>query len=436
MPNDGTRESFASGAGFLLSALGAAVGVGNIWRFPYMAGSNGGGAFLIPYLAAVLILAVPAVMLELSYGRHFRGGPVIAHQRSGLPHGRALGYIVIALSVVGFSYYLVLTSWTLKYCISALSGSLWSTDPHALFSEYMHVGWQRYVYHLATVLLCAGVVHFGIRNGIEPVMKYMVAILFVLLLALAAYSLTLPGAARGLSFLFSPDLSKITSRVWLMALGQVLFSVGIGGTVLVTYGSYMQDSFDIPRMAVGIVLGDTLAAILAGVAIFPAVFTMGAQPTEGVGLVFYTLPAVFAAMPGGHIFGPLFFIGLFFAAASTGLFAVEFLCEPLIYAEKWDRRNAVIFVAVLLWAVGLLWCNNLKWLSVFDLVNAVLSLPLTAILVPIGFLWIYGAGKALEEVNKNSQWTVGKYWPIWAKYGLPLVIFMIYARGVWEFATR
>ena len=424
------RESYATRLGFILGILGGSIGMGNVWRFSYMAGTNGGSAFIIPYIIALIVIGIPTIMMELAYGRHFRGGPVGSHSRSGLPFGKQIGTAVMFMGLLAYSYYLVLISWTLKYFVASLSGSLWSAVPEDYFNDYMNVGIQRYIFHFVTVAICGAVVLFGIRKGIEPITKYMMILFFLLITSLAIYSLTLPGATAALHFLFYPDLSLITPKTWLMALGQVSYSIGIGGIVLITYGSYMPAEFDIPKTAMLIVIGDTLSSILCGIVIFPVVFTMAAEPAAGIGLVFFALPSVFAQIPGGQIIGVLFFTGFLFAALSTGLFVMEYMAEPLIYVLKWSRPKAVMTVAVSYWLVGIPWCYNIDWLSQLDLLNLIIVRPVASLLVPIGFLWIYSACKAHAEVNMGSAYPVGNWWPTWSKYGLPVAIMLIYVWGL------
>lgn len=427
-----TRESYATRLGFLLGILGGSIGVGNVWRFSYMVGTNGGSAFFIPYIIALICLGIPAIMMELAYGRHFRSGPVDSHARSGLPFGRKLGILVILMGLLGFSYYLVLVSWTLKYFIAAFTDGFWLAIPESYFNDYVHNGWQRFGFHILTVCICALVATLGIRRGLEPVTKFIMILFFLLIAGLALHSLTLPGVGEAMHFLFYPDLSRITPEIWLLALGQLFYSLGIGGMVLITYGSYMPAEFDIPRTARFIVIGDTVTAILCGIVIFPVIFTIGAEPAAGIGLVFFTLPSVFSQVDGGQILGCLFFTGFLFAALSTGLFVIEYLAEPLIYVVGWSRPRAVLVAAASLWLVGLPWCYNIDWLSKLDIFNQVMARPLWSLLVPIGFLWIYGMHRALEEINRNAAHPVGRWWGMWAKYGLPVVIAVIYIGGLWE----
>jgi neurotransmitter:Na+ symporter, NSS family len=429
------RETYATRFGFILGILGGSIGMANIWRFSYMAGTNGGSAFFIPYIIALICVGLPAIMMELAYGRHFRGGPVDAHSRSGLPFGKQLGTLVMCLSALGFSYYLVLVSWTLKYFFAALTSSFWSAVPKEYFEDYVHNGTQRFAFHFIAVAFCASVAMLGIRKGLEPVTKFMMIIFFLLIAGLALHSLTLPGMKEAMHFLFFPNLSEITPTIWLMALGQVFTSVGIGGIVLVTYGSYMPSEFDIPKTAWLIILGDTTASILCGIVIFPVIFTIGAEPTAGIGLVFFTLPSMFSQIAGGQIIGLLFFTGFLFAALSTGLFIIEYLSEPLIYVLKWSRRRSVLTVGVGLWLAGIPWCYNIDWLTMLDLFNVLAARPLYSLLVPIGFLWIYSVHKAHAEVNLNSTLPVGAWWRYWAKFGLPIAIAVIYISGVWQLLT-
>ena len=431
-----TRESYATRIGFILGILGGSIGMGNVWRFSYMAGTNGGSAFFIPYIVALVVIGLPAIMMELAYGRHFRGGPVGSHTRSGLPYGKQFGIAVMLMGLLGYSYYLVLVSWTLKYFVASLTGSLWSAVPEEYFNDYVYVGTQRFVFHFITVAICGGVVLLGIRKGIEPITKYMMILFFILIACLAAYSLTLSGAAEAMHFLFYPDLSLITAKTWLMALGQVSYSIGIGGVVLITYGSYMPSEFDIPKTAMLIVIGDTVAAILCGIVIFPVVFTMAAEPASGIGLVFFTLPSVFSQLSGGQVIGFLFFTGFLFAALSTGLFVTEYLAEPLIYVLKWSRRKAVLTVALSYWLIGIPWCYNIDWLSKLDLLNLIIVRPVASLLVPIGFLWIYSVHKAHQEVNLSSDYPVGNWWRSWSKFGIPIAIMLIYFFGLWSLMTE
>ena len=431
-----SRESYATRLGFILGILGGSIGMGNVWRFSYMAGTNGGSAFFLPYVIALVVIGIPAIMMELAYGRHFRGGPVGSHSRSGLPYGKQFGIAVMIMGLFSYSYYLVLVSWTLKYFVASFTGSIWAGEPEAYFNDYVYNGSQRFVFHFVTVALCGAVVTLGIRKGIEPITKYMMILFFVLIVSLALYSLSLPGATAALEFLFYPDLSKITAKTWLMALGQVSYSIGIGGVVLVTYGSYMPSEFDIPKTAMAIVLGDTLAAILCGIVIFPVVFTLAAEPAAGIGLVFFTLPTVFAQLPGGEIIGFLFFTGFLFAALSTGLFVTEYMAEPLIYVFNWSRKKAVLAVVMSYWLIGIPWCFNIDWLSAIDIINMVIVRPVASLLVPIGFLWIYSVSKAHAEVNKNSAYPVGRWWCNWSKFGIPLAIMLIYFFGLWGLITE
>jgi len=428
--SENARESYATRLGFILGILGGAIGVGNVWRFSYMAGTNGGSAFFIPYVIAMVLIGIPAIMLELAYGRRFRGGPIDAHDRSGLPAGKQLGILVMCMGGIGFSYYMVLISWTMKYFFATFTADFWSAVPQEYFERHVREGSERFIFHFVTVALCALVALLGIRKGLEPVTKYMMMVFFLLVAGLAVYSLTLPGARQGLEFLFYPDFSKITATTWLMALGQIFYSIGVGGMVIITYGSYMPDEFDIPKTTILLVAGDTLVAVLCGIVIFPMVFTMGAEPAGGIGLVFFTLPSVFLGIPGGQFVGIVFFTGFFFAALSTGLFVMEYLSEPLIYVAKWGRRRSVLTVATGLWLLGIPWCYNMDWLRKFDLFNQVAARPLWFLLVPIAFLWFYSASKAREEVNKGSEFPVGRWWEPWSKYFLPIAVTAIYVWGL------
>ncbi|MDH3224178.1 MAG: sodium-dependent transporter, partial [Gemmatimonadota bacterium] len=310
-----TRETFGSRLGLLASMVGLAVGLGNVWRFPYMVGRFGGGAFILLYLVIAALVAVPALMGEWSLGRHTRRGPLGAYERAGMPWGRGVGWVLIVIVWVAVAYYTNAIGWVVFHWISQMLAPLGvPLDAGAILppeSGFSGTSFGLQVLLTTAVLLVqASVLLRGVRGGIEKASKVLTPLLFGTLIIVVIRSLTLPGAGEGIRWLFAFDLASLTPAVAIAALGQVVFSVGLGGTHMVVYGSYLADESDIGTDATLTVMGDTGAGLLAGLAIFPAVFAYGLEPAAGPGLLFATLPRVFESMPGGWMFGMLFLAGL------------------------------------------------------------------------------------------------------------------------------
>ena len=314
-----TREQWTSRLGFILASTGAAVGVGNIWRFSYVAGQNGGAAFLVVYISCVLVIGIPLLIAELALGRRGQGDAVAAFTAVA---PRSLWVTVGGLGVLAASlilaYYAVIAGWVLKYLAGALLGTLWQTAGEGydvFFARFIADPLEPLVWQLVTMTATAVIVAAGVRGGIERANRVLMPMLALLVLGLALYSLSLPGAVGGVRFLPAPEWSALTSPVvYLAALGQVFFSIGIGMAIFITYGGYLAPEQRIPSAAATIVLGDTLVAVLAGCAIFPAVFAFGLDPAAGPQLVFVTLPQIFLTMPFGRLVGSLFFLLLIAAA--------------------------------------------------------------------------------------------------------------------------
>lgn len=303
-----SREQWQSRYGFVLATIGSAVGLGNIWRFSFIAGENGGGAFLAIYLCSVLLVGAPLVIGELALGRAARGDAVSAFAHAA-PRSAwiAGGWLGVAAAVLILSYYGVIAGWAMKYFVGAVDGSLWrlAADAHGgFFSDFIANDWEPVAWQAAMMALTMIVVVRGVQKGIEAVNHWLMPLLGLIVLCLAVYSATFPGAAQGIRFLLAPDWSVFARpEVYVAALGQAFFSLGIGMAVFITYGSYLPRQQQIPSAVAAIVAGDTLFAIVAGLAIFQAVFAFGLDPAAGPQLAFITLPQIFLAMPLGAMFG-------------------------------------------------------------------------------------------------------------------------------------
>ena len=336
------REEWSSTLGFILASIGSAVGIGNIWRFPYIVGANGGGAFLVPYLVSVLLFGLPLMMLEFAIGRS-TGMSVVSAFQSLRQRFSAAGLAIVVIVSLILSYYLVITSWVLAYALFfALNRPV---DFGAFTGSYLPL-----IFFLLSGLAVFLTVRSGVREGIEKIARYLIPALVVILLFLVAFSLTEPGALEGVRFYLSPDYSKLADpAVWTAAFGQAFFSLSVGMSVMLTYGSYLKRG-DLFRSASIIVVADMLIAILAGLMIFPLVFTAGVDPAAGVNLAFVTLPSVFVEMQFGMVLGALFFLMLFAAALTSAVSMLEVPVATLMDSYGYQRKRAtlLVFAAVML----------------------------------------------------------------------------------------
>ncbi|MGB5628655.1 MAG: sodium-dependent transporter [Woeseiaceae bacterium] len=356
-----SAKTWSSGFTFILAAVGAAVGLGNIWKFPYVVGVSGGGAFVLVYLGCVLFIAVPILIAELWIGRAGGHSPPIAMANVAKQAGRSgpwslVGYMAMAVGYLIATYYSVIAGWTLAYIFKAGSG-FGDAAPGAVaqqFDDMLADPQALITWHTAFMIIALFIVGRGLKGGIEKVVTVLMPALFAMLLLMIGYAAVEGDFAKGVSFLFSSDFSKIDSRTILVAIGQAFFSISVAMGLLMTYGSYVPRHVSLTKSALIIAGADTLVALLAGLMIFPLVFGNNLDPGSGPGLIFQTLPAAFAGMPGGRVFGVIFFILLAFAAV-TSLIAI---IEPIVrFAEgKWQmkRRNGVLIFGSLAWAIGLL----------------------------------------------------------------------------------
>jgi neurotransmitter:Na+ symporter, NSS family len=438
------REQWTTRAGFILATLGSAIGLGNVWRFSYVAGENGGGAFLLVYLAAVVVVGVPLLLAELALGRHAQGDVVRAFEIAAPRHPiRVVGLIAVFGSSLILSYYAVVAGWTLRYLLDYAIGLL-----GALPAESAAVRFERFVAHpvepvfwqLVFLALTAIVVLAGIRRGIEAANRIILPLLGLIVLALAVYSMSLPGSFAGVQFLMAPEWSALAEpRIYLAALGQAFFSIGLGMGVLTTYGGYLGRHHRLPMAAVAIAGGDALFAVVAGLAIFPAVFAFGLEPAQGPVLAFVVLPQVFASMPGGALFGAAFFLLLAAAALTSALSLLE---VPVAYAVRRfgiSRRRATLLVAIAIFLAGVpsaLGYGPLSGVQVFgravlDSVDDFVSdfvLPLGGIAISVLVGWIWGRPTALQ----NSDLGTGLLAAAWLwilRLVVPTVILAILLRS-------
>lgn len=429
-----TRETFGSRLGVLATMVGLAVGLGNVWRFPYMVGQFGGAAFILVYLAIAVLVAVPALMGEWSLGRHTRLGTLGTYEAIGVPGGRALGWLLCLIVWAAVAYYTNAIGWVLYHALGQAAAGVGATlDSSAVLPPDSGFSGRSLTLQLAcmvTVLTIeAAVILRGVRAGIERISTVVTPVLFVTLLIIIVRSLTLPGAGEGVRWLFAFHPSDITASVAIAALGQVVFSVGLGGTLMVVYGSYLSDDIDIRADATWTVLGDSVAGLLAGLAIFPAVFALGLEPGSGPGLLFATLPQVFERLPAGWLFGLLFFGGLFGAALLSGIAAFEVLVAGFRDHLGWSRRRATwtVYAGCLLLAVPPM--INLEIFVPWDLTFGSGGQTFGTLVAVLAVGWVMRRATLLEQIAGPEPSRLDRALVRWLRWVVPLAVFA--AAGWW-----
>ncbi len=427
-----SRETFGSRFGSVMVLIGVAVGLANVWRFPYLAGKHGGAAFVLLYVLFNILLGVPAIMAEWTLGRLTRQGPAGAFVAAGMPGGRGIGFILFFTVFMAMTYYVLIVGQVLFYSLYTLFGFTVGSDPAAFYRSTLGgiTSWNLFVTAL-TFLGVGGVVALGVRRGIEAISRVAMPLVFLSLLVVIARSVTLPGAAAGLRFYLLPDLSKIDGPAVLAAMGQVFFSLSLGGTFFLLYGSYLRDDETLPVTAVQTAVGDMSAALLAGLAVLPAVFAMGVEPTSGPALLFITLPGVFGAMPGGAFAGGLFFSAFFVAAFLSAVAGMEVLVDGARHYFGWSRGRAIVVLVSLDLLLSLPSMASSEYLMWNDRLWGSTMQPVGSALTLIALGWFMSRGRVLAEVNRGSSIRVGELWIFWIRWVVPISIAAILVFGWW-----
>jgi neurotransmitter:Na+ symporter, NSS family len=441
------RESFGSKFGIIAATAGSAVGLGNIWRYPYVVGENGGAAFILIYLCIIIAIGIPVMLSELTIGRRAQLNVYGAFRK--LAPNRPwylIGLMGVVAAFMILAFYTVVAGWTLEYLYQSFIGGFHgksSEELSSMFNNFIGSSSRPLIWFFVFMGLTAFIVAAGVKNGIEKSTKILMPLLFVLLLVLIVRSVTLPGAAKGISFIFKPDFSKITAETFLMALGQAFFSLSVGMGTLITYGSYIQKKDNLATTALSVVAADTLVAILAGVAIFPAVFAFGIPTGAGPGLAFITLPIIFEQMPGGTIFSVMFFLLLAVAALTSTISVLEVIVAFFVEELKM-KRGAATWLATFSVSILGVFCvlstssmANFKIFgkTVFDLLEfttANVLLPLGGFFIVIFVAWFFGRDKAKEELSNNGT-LKALYIPMFLfiiKFIAPLAIAFVFLQGI------
>jgi len=436
------REQWGSKLGFILAAAGSAVGLGNIWRFPYITGQNGGAAFVLIYVAIVFIIGFSVMLAEMAIGRKAQLNAVGSFEKLKGGAWPIVGWMGIAAGFIILSFYCVIGGWTIKYTIFSFTGLMDAAAAGKagdIFGGFVTNTTQVVIYQAIFMLATIFIVAKGIGEGIERYCKFLMPALFVILIVLIVRAVTLPGAEKGLAFYLKPDFSKLSGGSLGAALGQAFFSLSLGMGCMITYGSYVDRKTTLPSSAIQVCTIDTLVALLAGMVIFPAVFAFGVDAGAGPGLTFVTLPGVFAKMPGGMIWSALFFILLFIAAITSSISLLEVVSAYFI-DKGWPRAKAAWLLGIVIFAIGVPSAISLTgglkvagkdFLDAMDFASSNVLLPLGGVFISLFVGWFWTAD-ARKEVSNNGEYSFGLMEPwMWVcKVLAPVAILYIFITGL------
>lgn len=454
MAEEKARKSWSSRWGFLFAAMGVAIGLGNLWRFPYIAGEYGGGAFVLVYIAFVFFICMPIMIGELTIGR--LGGESAVGSIRRLITGakangawRTIGWLSVIIPFIGLSYYSVVAGWAFFYGVEAAQGSFTGLDgasSAALFDMLMSRPALMIAVHGAFMAVTIFIVARGIKGGIETASKILMPTLFGLLLVLVVYNIFAGGFGRAVTFLFTPDFSKLTFPGVMAALGQAFFSVAVGVGAMITYGAYLDGKESLPQSALIIVASDTCVALLAGLAIFPILFANGLEPTSGPPLIFITLPVGFGQIFGGQYLGLLFFVLLLFAALTTSIGMLEPVVSWLEEKLAWPRWSLALLAGAGAWAFGLLpllsfnvlsdvhpvpFVERMANFSIFDTVDFMISsllLPFNGLLIALFAGWILTKAQTRAQTGLGGLPYFG--WRFVVRFAAPAAVIVILWNGL------
>ncbi|BCZ27800.1 sodium-dependent transporter [Claveliimonas bilis] len=432
------RGEFRTRLGFIIACVGSAVGMGNIWMFPYRTGEFGGSAFLIAYFIFVILLGFSGVIGEMAFGRSVKCGPIGAftkamEMRFG-PKGRIPGKIIGMIPVLGSLGiaigYSVVVGWFLKYLWGTISGELMQAEDMGAYFGELAVDFGSIGWHFLGLLLTFAIMLMGVSKGIEKMNKVMMPIFFIFFILLLIRVVMLPGAEEGYRYMFVPRWEELGNiQTWVYALGQAFFSLSLAGSGTIVYGSYLKKDIDVVSCAGNVALFDTCAALLAGMVVIPAVFAFGLDVGSGPPLMFITLPAVFQQIPFGALFAVIFFIAVIFAAVTSLMNLFETPIEALQSELKLSRRTSVCIVALIAAAVGVFIESGDAVGGWMDAVS-IYIIPLGALIAAVMFFWICPKGYAREQIQMGREKKVGKWLEPVTKYVFVGITFAVYVLGI------
>ena len=420
------REHWGSRVGFIFAAAGSAVGLGNIWKFPHMAGQNGGAAFTLIYLICILLVGVPIVIAEFAIGRKTQLSPVGAFKKLAPDSWwKNVGYLGVASAFVILSFYSVVGGWTLRYTFVAISGGFeaMAGDPvlaKELFGDFVSSTWNPLFWHLIFIGLCIWIIVNGVKYGIERWSKIMMPAIIIILIMLVIRGLTLKNGMLGLEFLFKPKFSDLTANSVVLALGHSFFTLSLGMGTMITYGSYLKKDQNLLSSAFWVIFLDTAIAMLAGIAIFTTVFALGADPAGGAGLIFHVLPSIFSQLPGGIIWGTLFFFLLFLAALTSAISILEVVTAYFIDQKGWSRARATVTFGGIIAVVGI-FCSlsmggfsdfgaifKMSFFDFLDYASSKYMLPIGGMMTALFIIFKWGVPNFISEIKLGFS---GKFLP-------------------------
>ncbi|HHT04023.1 MAG TPA: sodium-dependent transporter [Bacteroidales bacterium] len=433
------KVTFGSKFGTLVVVAGSCVGLGNIWRFPYLAGNNGGSAFIIIYILCSLTIAIPIMMSEFVVGRSTRKNAFGAFKELSRQKKWCLvGLFGILTSFLIYGFYSVVAGWAISFIQTAFTEGFTGRSPeliHSNFIDYINTGWKPTIAALIFIGLTASIVIGGMEKGIERINKVLMPMLALIILGLFLYSTSLAGFKAGMDFLLKPDFSKIDLNTFLTAIGQSFFSMSLGMGCMVTYGAYIKKETSLPSLALTIGLTDLTIAVLVGFAIFPGVFTFGIEPTSGPTLVFETLPLVFSMMPAGNLFGIFFFLLVFIAAITSSVSMLEPICLFIIQELKTTRVKAVLMISTIVSILAVLCAYSqvegspirLFGSNLFDFLNNITDkfmLPFGALLIIVFVGWFANKELVRNEITNNGLlFNKGfKFYYVIIRYLIPIIL--------------
>jgi neurotransmitter:Na+ symporter, NSS family len=446
-----THGQWSSRTAFVLAASGSAIGLGNIWKFPYLTGENGGGAFVLVYLLCVAGLGIPIMIGETMLGRRGRRSPIntmlrLAQEAKASPAWSVAGWMGVAAGFLILSYYSVIAGWSMVYILKMGSGMFSQMNADGagrVFSALQASSEIQFIWHTLFMVATMAIVSLGVSGGLEKGTRYLMPLLFLMLILLDVYAMNSDGFGRGMAFMFHPDFSRLSGESVLTAMGQAFFSLGLGMGSIMVYGAYLPSNISISQSTLLVAAADTLVALLAGVAIFPIVFANHLEPSMGAGLIFQTLPLAFGQMPGGSCFGMLFFVLVFFAAITSSIALIEPAVAWLSENRGLTRSAACFWSGSICWLLGLGtvysfndWAGytlfGKNFFELIDFLTANLMLPLGGLMVALFAGWVMKATDSEAELAMAPGQGY-RIWQVLIRYVAPLGVALVFLRAVGAF---
>ena len=435
---------------FVLAAAGSAVGLGNIWKFPYIAGENGGGAFVLIYLVCIAAVGIPIMVSEVLLGRQGRSSPIHTMRKLAKAAGRSqrwsvLGWMGVLAGFLILSYYAVIAGWAVNYVWLTGSGAFEGASAQTVgqsFDDFLASPLELIAYQTAFMILTIWIVGRGVTKGLEAAIRWFMPLLFLLLIALLVYSFNSGGFDQGFAFMFDMKWDAVTADSWLIAMGQAFFTLSLGMGTMMAYGAYVPDDANLGTTVVTIAALDTLIAVAAGLAIFPIVFANGLEVAQGPGLTFVTLPLAFGQMPFGSVFGALFFLLLSFAAITSAISLTEPALSFLVEEYNAKRQRVAISLGVICWALGLgtvfsfnIWSDvtfvgGLTFFDSVDYFSQNILLPLGGMLITFFAIWLLPKGMVEQQLGIQNP-VLGWAWKVVAGIVAPLGVLAVFLSSIW-----